>query len=332
MMYSTTIRVLLTGVFLLAAQSGNAQEPPYKYFRTGNATDVATKTVSGFALMGGGKDLDPAFEWLCKKSGGGDFLVLRATGTDAYNSYIANLCKLNSVATLVIPNKDAAMDPFVAATIRKAEVLFIAGGDQSNYVRYWRGTPVQDAINDLISRGVPVGGTSAGLAILGQFSYSALNDANAPGNLESRQALADPYNERVTISEDFLRVELLRRTITDTHFVARDRLGRLLTFMARIVQDRISDDIRGIGIDERSAALVNADGTAEIVGTGSGAYFFHPIRPPETCAKGKPLSYREISVYKAPEGATFNLTTWKGSGGASYDLDVKDGVVQQPRP
>ena len=81
--------------------------------------------------MGGGKDLDDAFSWMCQKSGGGDFLVIRATGDDDYNPYIAKLCKQNSVATLVIPTREAAMDPKVAETLQKAEALFISGGDQS---------------------------------------------------------------------------------------------------------------------------------------------------------------------------------------------------------
>jgi cyanophycinase-like exopeptidase len=107
-------------------------------------------------------------------SGNGDFLVIRATGTDAYNPYIQQLCPgENSVATLIIPNRTAASDPFVIATIQNAEALWIAGGDQSNYINYWQGTPVQQELNGLIARGVPVGGTSAGMNVLGQFVYSA---------------------------------------------------------------------------------------------------------------------------------------------------------------
>jgi hypothetical protein len=55
----------------------------------GSANDVAAKTEAGFAPMGGGKDLDEAFRWMCERAGGGDFLVLRATGDDDYNPYIA---------------------------------------------------------------------------------------------------------------------------------------------------------------------------------------------------------------------------------------------------
>lgn len=73
---------------------------PYKYFRIGPG-DVQTTPVAGIAMMGGGADLDEAFRWLCEKANGGDFLILRAHGDDAYNSYVNGLCKLNSVATLI---------------------------------------------------------------------------------------------------------------------------------------------------------------------------------------------------------------------------------------
>src|SRR5580704_4079960 len=107
-----------------------AQTTPYQYFRLGNPTRVAGTPRPGFALMGGGKDLDEAFRWLCERAGGGDLLVLRATGDDDYNPYIQKLCKLNSVATLIVPSRAAAADPFVERTIRHASALFIAGGDQ----------------------------------------------------------------------------------------------------------------------------------------------------------------------------------------------------------
>jgi cyanophycinase len=328
MSWNHVIRVVLIGSIVTALCSAAVAKEPYQYFRMGAKTDVSTRTTAGFALMGGGKDLDPAFQWMCKKSGGGDFLILRANGSDAYNDYVNKMCHQNSIATLVIGTKEAAMDPFVATTIRHAEALFIAGGDQANYIRNWKDTPVQDAINDLIHRHVPVGGTSAGLAVLGQFSYSALGDRDNDPNLNSKETLADPYFDRVTITRDFLKVDLLRNTITDTHFAKRDRLGRLLVFMARIVQDKLANHVRGIGVDERSAALLEADGSIKVVGSGLGAYFFDPAQKPSVCAKGKPLTYEKIAVYRVAPGATFNLNDWIGSGGTSYSLQVAEGEIR----
>lgn len=321
------IRFVLPALIVAASTALASAQQPYQYFRMGNGSHVSTNTISGFALMGGGKDLDAAFQWMCKKSGGGDFLIIRARGSADYNEYVAQMCKQNSVATLIIGSHEAAADPFVAKTIRNAEALFIAGGDQANYVRNWKDTPVQDAINELIRRGVPVGGTSAGLAVLGQFGYSAMGDKDSDPNLGSKETLADPYLDRVTITPDFLHVDLLRNTITDTHFAKRDRLGRLLVFMARIIQDKMADDVRGIGVDERSAALLEGNGSIKVVGSGLGAYFFHPEKRPSVCAKGQPLTYRDIAVYRVAPGGTFNVKQWKGSGGTSYSLQIAEGTV-----
>src|SRR5664279_5583510 len=93
-------RQLVWGI-LLAGTLAHAAS--YQYFRIGNKSDIETKTSFGVAMMGGGSDLDEGFRWLCKKGNGGDFLVLRATGDDDYNSYINKLCRPNSVATLIIP-------------------------------------------------------------------------------------------------------------------------------------------------------------------------------------------------------------------------------------
>src|ERR1039458_6790847 len=148
----------------------------WQYFRLGSKSDVQTQPIAGTAMMGGGSDLDEAFRWLCLKGNGGDFLVLSASGTDDYNPYVNGLCKLNSVATLILPDQAAAQDPAVAEIIKKAEVIFISGGDQAHYIRAWQGTPVEEAINAHVAAGKPIGGTSAGLAVEGEFVYGAVRD------------------------------------------------------------------------------------------------------------------------------------------------------------
>ncbi len=278
-------------------------------------------------MMGGGSDLDDAFRWLCKKAKGGDFLVLRAHGDDAYNPYINGLCKLNSVATLIIPDREAAQDPSVPDIIRHAEAIFIAGGDQSRYVQFWRGTPVQEAINANLAAGKPIGGTSAGLAVLGEFAYGALGDAPDDDDLASSEVLRDPYFRRVTLVRGLLKNPRLDGILTDSHFAKRDRMGRSLGFLARIMQDAWSQHPREIAIDEGSAVLVEADGRATIVGSGKGAYFLRPAEPPQVCQPKTPLTFRNVSVYRAPAGAHFDIAKWSGLGGLSYSLSVEQGVI-----
>jgi len=273
--------VLLAQVLLLACPSF-ATSPHYKYFRVGSPTDMQTKTQGGFALLGGGKDLDRAFKWMCERSGGGDFLVLTASGDDDYNPYIKRLCKVNSVATLVLPDRAAAEDPFAAEVIRHAEAVFITGGDQADYINFWMGTPVQQALNEAIARNVPIGGTSAGLAVQGEFVYSAQADPPDGPDLSSAETLSNPFLPRVTIVHRFLDNPLLKEVITDTHFSARDRLGRTLVFMARILQDGGAHRIRDIAVDQRTGVLLEPDGTATVLGAGF-AYFLQAAENPETC-------------------------------------------------
>jgi cyanophycinase len=178
----------------------DATDHAYQYFRAGRPKDVQAKTRPGFALMGGGDDLDAAFQWMCERAGGGDLLVLRASGDDDYNPYIQRLCKLNSVGTLILKSRQAARAPFGADTIRHAEAVFMAGGDQAQYINWWMDTPMQQALNDAIRRGVPIGGTSAGLAVQGEFIYSAQGDAPDDEDLKSAQTLANPFHPRARIS------------------------------------------------------------------------------------------------------------------------------------
>ncbi len=318
-----------------------AQPTPYQYFRLGNPTPVAGTPRPGFALMGGGKDLDEAFRWLCDRAGGGDLLVLRATGDDDYNPYIQKLCHLNSVATVVIPSRAAANDPFVAQKIHEAGALFISGGDQSNYINFWMNSSIQVALNEAIHRGIPIGGTSAGLAVLGQYVYSAQGDKPDDPNLDSRTVLADSINFRIKLETDFISIPVLSRIITDTHFAKRDRMGRLLVFLAHLCAGLAGDHgvfprppgfpIRGIGVDERSAILLEPTGEARVIGTGRGAWFIDATEGHGTLGIEAPLNFGPYNVQHVASGQSFNLKLWQGDG-TSYALQVDNGVVHSTQP
>jgi cyanophycinase len=288
----------------------------------------------GFAavLVGGGGDVDAAAQFLCAHAHGGDMVILRASGRDAYNAYFHELCPSNSVTTLLITSEAGASDPVAIERVRNANAIFIAGGDQSNYVKFWTG-PLEGEINRAIRRGVPIGGTSAGLAVLGQFAFSAREDT-----ITSPEALANPFDPKMTIERDFLDVPLLRGIITDSHFSRRERLGRTIAFLARIEHDGWAHPARGIGIDEATAVLVEANGNASVVGKGS-AYFLELGHAPEQCATGKPLTVRDVAAYKvdAANGAAqspFDLKSWSGRGGTAFTIDITDGKLSrsdQPR-
>lgn len=253
---------------------------------TGDAADVQTTTQFGVVLMGGGTDVDEAIKWMINKSGGGDFVVIRATGSTGYNDYIKQLGNVNSVETLLIDSREKANLPEASEKIRNAEALFIAGGDQSNYVQYWTDTEVSKAIKFLIeSKKVPIGGTSAGCAVLSEYIFDAKN-----GSVISSEALTNPYDPLVSISKSFISVPVLKGVIADQHYSQRTRQGRHVAFMARLVKDfEVSYPI-GIGVDEKTAVAIEENGSTKVFGSGT-AYFLFASSTPEQCEPQKKLKW-----------------------------------------
>ncbi len=261
---------LMLGAVLSCPLTGTVAEAKaagYEYFAAGDpAAQVVPKTSPGLLLMGGGREIDDAFKWFAVQAGHGHIVILRASGGDALQEYLYHdVGGVASVETLVFHSRAAAGDPHVLAVVRHADGIFIAGGDQANYVNFWKGTPLNDALNAHVRAGKPIGGTSAGLAILGQWSYGALDG----GSITSEQALRDPDGAAVTLVDRFLDLPLLAHTITDTHFAQRGRLGRLLAFVARLAKAQHTAAICGLGVDQDSALLVDPDGEARLLSRDS---------------------------------------------------------------
>jgi cyanophycinase-like exopeptidase len=301
-------------------------------YLTGDAADVNATTSAGLVLMGGGTDVDAAIKWMLERSGGGDIVVIRSSGTNGYNKYMYNLAKVNSVETIVIDSRAKANLPIVANKIKNAEALFIAGGDQWNYINYWKDTEVEVAINYLINiKKVTIGGTSAGLAILGSHYFSAQN-----GTVTSEQALPNPYNTLVQIGgNDFISPTFMANTITDSHYTQRTRQGRHIAFMARMMKDNGISDVKGIGVDEQTAVCIDGTGIGKVFGINDAYFLRNESSGPETCISGSPLTWNlnslAIKAYKIKGGSTgngnFNATNWTFSGGTSFHYYVNNGIL-----
>jgi len=319
------------------------QAQSYTSFFTGDPADVSPTPDFGICLMGGATENDNAMIWFLEKANGGDVLVLRASGSDGYNDYFFSELgvTINSVETIVIHNAAGATDPYVIEQIENAEAIWFAGGDQYNYVSYFKDTPIAQLLTDhVIVKGGVIGGTSAGMAILGDHYFSAEN-----GTVTSQQALQNPYDTRMAIgSQDFLHLPFLEHTITDTHFDSPDRRGRSATFLARIATDFQMRSF-GIASEEFTAVCIEENGDARVFGSypdfDDFAYFMQAnctdTFVPENCTEGNPLEWNRdgqaIKVYKVPgteDGVnTFNLADWEtGTGGDWENWSVVNGVFQ----
>jgi len=297
--------------------------------------------MGGLCLMGGATDNDDAIRWFLQRANGGDVLVLRSDLSDGYNDYFYTDMgvSLNSVETIVCLNPSASSDPYVLSRIQQAEAIWFAGGDQWEYISLWRNTAVDSLIRQGVrERNLVVGGTSAGMAIQGQYYFSAQN-----GTVTSPAALANPFNNQVTVdSARFLAHPLMRQVITDTHFDNPDRGGRALVFLARILTS-FGDTALAIACDEYTAVCVDTTGTARVFGTypeyEDYAYFIQPncaltVGSPEVCEPGEPLTWNRdglaVKVYRVPGTAdgvvAFDVTNREAFGGGTWqDWSVDEG-------
>lgn len=315
----------------------------YTSYFTGNSTDVVTSPFGGVCIMGGATEHDEAMKWFLEQANGGDILVLRTSGSNGYNNYLYSQLGIgvNSVETIVFNNAAASNDAYVLQQIQNAEAIWFAGGDQWNYVSYWRNTPVDSLINlALVNKKIVIGGTSAGMAIQGGYYFSAEN-----GTVTSATALNNPYDFDVTVdSTKFLVNDYLGDVITDTHYDNPDRKGRHVTFLARIFMD-YGVQAKGIACQEYTAVCIDTNGLAKVYGEypayDETVYFLQTNCEilditPEECSQNNPLDWNKggeaVKVYVVKGtmtgSNTFDLSDWQtGSGGVWENWYVDNGVL-----
>jgi len=151
------------------------------------------------------------------------------------------------------------LDPRIASIISGADAIWFGGGAQSLYQTIFVGTPLFSALTKASSSTVAIGGTGAGMAILGQTAF-----INLPwDSVESRFATQQPQSPRVQLMTQGTQLPFtglvsvpnapLGGIVTDTHFSSQDRMGRLVAFVAR-------SGSRGLGVDESTALLISSVG------------------------------------------------------------------------
>lgn len=306
----------------------------------GNTTNAVVQAQGGSCLMGGATENDNAMRWFLQRANGGDVLVLRASGSDGYQNYFHSQLgvAVNSVETIRFDDASAADAAYVHQRIQGAEAIWFAGGDQWNYVNFWRGTAIDSLVNIAVTqRNAVIGGTSAGMAIMGGAYFTAQF-----GSVTSPQALSDPFHPNITVSQEpFLRVPFLSEVVTDSHYDDPDRRGRHMVFLARAAAGS-GVDVKGIACNEYTSVCIDQNGIARVFGEWPNyperAFFLQAdcMMPegPETMQAGVPLTwFREgvaVKVYNVPgtmEGEyTFDLNDWlTGSGGAWENWTVQQG-------
>jgi cyanophycinase len=152
------------------------------------------------------------------------------------------------VEVIHVDSRLDAQDPGRVASLNKATAIFLSGGNQLRLATLLGGTPLAQAIRQRYNAGVTVAGTSAGAAILSQHMIAFGRNGESP---TQRMVQLAPG------------LGLTNRVIIDQHFQRRGRTGRLMVAVA------YNPFLVGLGIDEDTAAILDAQNVVRIVGRGS---------------------------------------------------------------
>ncbi len=159
-------------------------------------------------------------------------------------------------------------------SVEHAKIIFITGGDQKNFMKIVKGTPLQTAIERAFQNGALIGGTSAGAAVMSEIMITG--DENFSPEYE---ATYDKVWKENGIYANGMG--LVKNVIIDQHFVVRSRYNRLLSAICDHPKHM------GIGIDEETALLVKGD-SAFVTGDSQVIVIY----PSDSCA----LRFREYGA------------------------------------
>lgn len=302
------ISALITGAFLLLS------------FHCITAQNLPGKLL----VVGGGSEnynnwSDTPYSWAVEQSENKRVAIIGADSGPSnwlpdYFTYLgATYARNFPITTAAIADLQATYDSLITY-----DVIFFRGGNQWNYYNRYRNTLTQQAVEEVFMNGGVIGGTSAGLHILSEVLFTAQN-----GTVYPEEALQDPFNQYMTLEDDFLN--LMPGLIFDSHFVERARFGRLLGFLGnwKLAEGA---DIIGVGVDDKTALCIDSNLDAFVFGTG--AVNIYKAGPENAYAiGGTKLLATDMEVMQLLHECTFNFNSFEYSGLAQEIIPQMEGEV-----
>lgn len=295
--------------------------------RQGSASDASRSSWSGPAhTMNGAGAVVPAtaakaVDAIRGGSGSLDVVVLAASaaaggGTPECDD-IMSLAGVNSCTTWTLTTAKDGNNARLNTDVRNAEFVYFTGGDQCRYAA-WKSTALRDSVRSVVAKGGGSGGGSAGHHINSSVVYDACN-----GSVYSDEALEDPYNRYMSFTTGMFDWPHYGGTVNDSHFVARDRMGRLMAFTARAVKDGLTPDGKawGVGVEEGGSLYIGPDGKASV--SGEDVYVVLADHQPERAVRGEPLTYEGFKIWRLRPGDTYDFADRPACG--YYLRSVLDG-------
>jgi cyanophycinase len=267
------------------------------------------RTPGYLMIIGGADRLDPEariskiFLWLVQRAEANSGLrdiVLVSTATrhpeiltgEYYRIFTKLGIPREKIHAPMIRNRDEAHRQENAELLAGAAGIFLTGGDQYTLTQMLDRTPAEDAIMQAFGNGAVVAGTSAGATAMGRPMIVA-----GGGSGELKMGVVQMSTGLAWAGDDL---------IIDTHFGARGRFPRLASAIAE------HPAALGVGIDENTCLLVDAEGNSLVGGTGV-VYFLDATQTHYNTAhgahSGHPISVGPLNVNVLAAGERYNLRT-----------------------
>jgi cyanophycinase-like exopeptidase len=137
--------------------------------------------------------------------------------------------------------------------------------------------------------------------------------------------LNDIASPKISISKNFVEIDLLKNTITDSHYSQRTRMARHIAFLANI-QNQYGLKAKGIGVDEKTALALEADGSGKVF--GSSTIYFLKINSKKKAAMTDPVAV-VFAVNASKEGTPIeSLDDCFKKGTENFSINNKQLVKQ----
>lgn len=219
--------------------------------------------------------------------------------------------RAETVEVLKIDNREDALGAGqdMLDLLEYATGLFITGGSQLKFSAALGGTPLAAAIKRRHQEGMVVAGTSAGASLIAEHMI-ALGDSGS-----------SPRRRLVHLAKG---LGLAPNLVIDQHFRRRDRLGRLLTALS------YNPEPIGLGIDEDTAAIIEAGGVMNVLGAGGVTVIdASGMRYTDSYAvqRGQPLAMLGLKLDFLTSGCRYDL---RGRLGIPPQSSVRIDPLMEP--
>ncbi|MGW2681147.1 pre-peptidase C-terminal domain-containing protein [Streptomyces sp. NPDC001436] len=325
----TAAALVLVSLTATLTSAGSAAAAATR-IRLGSPSDVSRTSWQGpaFTMNGDGKinsaSMTAAVDAIRGGTGSIDVVVLARSAPTSGSATpecdaVMVLAGINSCTSWTLTAASDGNNTQVNTDIRNAEFVYFAGGDQCRYAA-WKGTALESSVESVVAKGGGSGGGSAGHHINSPVVYDACK-----GSVTSAEALANPYDSRITFTAGMFEWPHYGGIINDSHFTARDRMGRTMAFVARAIKDGRTPGGKawGVGVEEGSSLLVDRNGRATLY--GKEAFVVLGDHQPEQASSGKPLTFSDFKIWRLGPGQSYDFDNRPSCG--YYLRSVTNGVA-----